>query len=147
MKQLSFWAAEIHTTIHIQASPEDVWEVLTSFDTYPQWNPFITSIKGKLSAGSLLDICAGGMNFKPALLCVESNRELRWMGHFLFPGLFDGTHRFELVDQNGGATLLKHSERFKGLLVPVFKGKLLKETVAGFKAMNLALKKRVEQSR
>ena len=36
----------IETAIDISASAERVWDVLTRFDAYPGWNPFITSITG-----------------------------------------------------------------------------------------------------
>ncbi|MFM2360786.1 MAG: hypothetical protein RLY16_2779, partial [Bacteroidota bacterium] len=41
-------AKEIKTTIEIHASPARVWEVLTNFDEYPNWNPFIKSLKGEV---------------------------------------------------------------------------------------------------
>ena len=37
-------AKEIKTEILINATPEKVWSILTSFDNYPNWNPFIKSI-------------------------------------------------------------------------------------------------------
>ena len=40
----------------IDASPEDVWQVLTDFDAYPEWNPFIRSIQGNPEVGSRLSI-------------------------------------------------------------------------------------------
>ena len=32
------------------------------------------------------------MTFRPEVLRCEPGRELRWLGHFLVPGLFDGEH-------------------------------------------------------
>jgi uncharacterized protein YndB with AHSA1/START domain len=32
---------ELHTEIEIDASAERVWDILTDFASYPQWNPFI----------------------------------------------------------------------------------------------------------
>ncbi|WP_228479091.1 SRPBCC family protein [Flavobacterium soyangense] len=37
---------------------------------------------------------AKGMTFKPKVLAFETNKEFRWLGHLLFPGLFDGEHKF-----------------------------------------------------
>ena len=39
-------ALEIETKIRINASPKQVWDVLIDFERYPEWNPFIKSIKG-----------------------------------------------------------------------------------------------------
>ena len=71
--------------------------------------------------------------------------ELRWRGRFLLPGIFDGEHYFRLEAAAPGVARLVHGERFSGLLVPLFKSSLDRETRAGFEAMNAALKTRVEQ--
>ena len=42
---------ELHSEIVIDASPERVWDVLTDFASYPQWNPFIRRISGELEVG------------------------------------------------------------------------------------------------
>ena len=36
------------------------------------------------------------MTFKPRVLNAEPERELRWLGHLLVPGLFDGEHSFTI---------------------------------------------------
>jgi len=45
---------ELRTEIEIDAPPERVWDVLTDFGAYPEWNEFITSIKGEPTVGSRL---------------------------------------------------------------------------------------------
>jgi hypothetical protein len=42
-------AKEIKTEILINATPEKVLSILTIFDNYPNWNPFIKSIKYTLA--------------------------------------------------------------------------------------------------
>ena len=44
----SAMAKEIKTEILINASPTKVWSILTDFDNYPNWNPFIKSIIGNV---------------------------------------------------------------------------------------------------
>jgi uncharacterized protein YndB with AHSA1/START domain len=34
-------ARQLESEVEVQASPERVWEVLTDFAAYPDWNPFI----------------------------------------------------------------------------------------------------------
>jgi hypothetical protein len=46
--------AVYRTTIPIRASADTVWEVLTGFERYPEWNPSVSSISGKLEPGSTL---------------------------------------------------------------------------------------------
>lgn len=142
-------AKEINTEILIHASPEKVWEILTKFELYREWNPFIKSIQGEVKVGNKITARieppqAKGMTFKPKVLVYEVNKEFKWIGHLFFPGLFDGEHRFELIDNGNGATTFKQSERFKGILVPLFKKMLDVNTVNGFNQMNEAIKKMAE---
>lgn len=136
---------EINTSIIINATTQQVWNVLTDFDSYPLWNPFVKSITGKVAVNNRVKIKLPGMQFKPVVLAFEANRELRWLGNLLVKGLFDGEHQFLLRDNGNGTTTFLHSEKFSGLLVPIFSKKLDTETRQGFEQMNLALKERAER--
>lgn len=141
---------EIHTEILINAAPEKVWEILTDFDKYPKWNPFIKSITGNVLIGNKITARleppgAKGMTFKPRVVAFETNKEFRWIGNLLFPGLFDGEHKFELIENRNGTTTFKQSESFRGILVPLFKKMIDKNTTNGFNLMNKKLKDRAEQ--
>jgi hypothetical protein len=142
-------AKEIKTEILINATPEKVWTILTNFDNYPNWNPFIKSIKGEVKVGRKITARieppeAKGMTFKPRVLVLETNKELRWLGHLLFAGLFDGEHKFEIIDNGNGTTTFKQSEKLKGILVPFFKKQIDNNTKRGFEAMNVKLKELAE---
>jgi hypothetical protein len=139
---------ELQTSIEIDATPERVWEILTDFDSYPDWNPFIRSARGKAETGTKLENRLeppGGraMTFKPTVLVAEPVRELRWLGRLLLPGVFDGEHIFRIEPLERGRTRFVQAERFSGVLVPLF-GKTLERTRRGFEAMNEALKQRAE---
>jgi hypothetical protein len=143
-------AKQIQTEIIINASPEKVWAILTDFSNYPNWNPFIRSIKGPVIVGKKIIARieppeANGMTFKPKVLVLKANEEFRWIGHLLIPGLFDGEHRFELVDNGNGTTTFRQSETFHGIFIPLFKKMLDVNTVNGFKQMNEKLKIMAEQ--
>ncbi len=47
------FAKEIHAELDIEASPERVWEVLTDFASFPEWNPFIRDASGGLKSGAV----------------------------------------------------------------------------------------------
>lgn len=140
---------QLQTEIEINAAPERVWSILTDFAAYPEWNPFIRFIQGELRQGARLEVLiqpsgAKRMTFRPTVLAADAGRELRWLGHFLFPGLFDGEHRFEIEHIAPGRVLFRQSERFSGILVSLFKSNLDRDTKRGFDEMNLALKARAE---
>jgi hypothetical protein len=142
-------AKEITTKILIHAEPTIIWSVLTNFDDYPNWNPFIKSIKGEVEVGKKITARieppgAKGMTFKPTILAFQTNKELKWIGHLLFPGLFDGEHVFELIDHGNGTNTFIQREKFTGILVPLFKRMLEVNTIKGFEAMNEKLKELAE---
>jgi len=143
-------AKEIKTEVLINTAPEKIWSILINFDNYPNWNPFIKSIKGEVKRGNVIIARieltgAKEMTFKPKILTFETNKELSWLGHLLFAGLFDGEHKFELIDNSNGTTTFRQSEKFKGILVPLFKKQLDNNTKKGFEEMNNKLKELAEK--
>jgi hypothetical protein len=139
---------EIQHQIEIDATPAQVWAVLTDTAAYGEWNPFVRELSGELATGSKLAVeiaPPGGraMTFKPTVLAADEARELRWLGRLVAPGIFDGEHRFELQALPGGRTRFTQAERFSGLLVRLFGG-TLEKTRRGFEQMDSALKRRVE---
>jgi hypothetical protein len=84
------------------------------------------------------------MTFTPTVTAVEAERTFEWLGRLLLPGVFDGRHRFELEATADGRTRLHHAEYFTGILVRAMRRSLDTATIAGFHAMNDALKARCE---
>ncbi len=95
-------AKHITTSIRINSDLETVWQVLTDFKKYPEWNPFIKSIEGEVAVGQKIEAKLAGMTFKPEVLVYEVNKELKWLGHLWVKGLFDGEHRFLLTENQNG---------------------------------------------
>ncbi|HII99657.1 MAG TPA: SRPBCC domain-containing protein [Methanoregula sp.] len=141
---------ELWSAIEISATPERVWEILTAFAAYPDWNPFIRNIRGDLVEGGqitadLRPTGSAGMTIRPFLLIVNPPHELRWRGHLLFQGLFDGEHVFEIRPLEERRSLFIQHEYFSGLLLPLLVPMLKRDTARGFFKMNEALKIRAEQ--
>jgi hypothetical protein len=139
---------EIRTSVDIEATPEAVWGVLTDFDAYPEWNPFIRSISGTLAQGEQLEVSLGAsgkkpMGFTPVVTAAIPGEEFAWLGHFGMKGIFDGHHHF-LISVSGTGTRLDHFEEFSGVLSPVVLAAIKSSTTRGFEEMNQALKDRVE---
>ncbi|WP_341908040.1 SRPBCC domain-containing protein [Fluviicola taffensis] len=141
---------EIKSEIVIQASPNRIWEILTAFEKYPSWNPFIKSLQGQVKVGEKMVVRleppgAKGMTFKPTVLVFEENKEFKWIGHLFITGLFDGEHRFELIENGDGTTTFIQAERFKGILVRMLSKMLDGSTLDGFRMMNQKLKEEAEK--
>lgn len=140
---------ELITEIIINAPQHTIWQVLTDFDHYAKWNPFILSSEGKAVVNTrLVNRMKQGekvFTFKPTLTRVEKETYLEWLGHLIIPGLFDGRHYFRLEAVKPGVTKLIQGERFGGLLRGIILKSMAEHTRAGFIAMNRALKQRAEQ--
>ena len=140
---------ELHSEIEIYAPAERVWQLLTDFPSYPQWNPFIRRISGEPTPRERLEVRieppgGRGMTFRPTVLSAEPKRELRWLGHLLVAGLFDGEHTLAIQPLEENRVRFIQGETFGGLLVPLFARSLDKSTQRGFEEMNSALKERAE---
>ena len=137
---------ELRAEIEVDAEPGTVWEVLTDFGAYPEWNPFIRSIDGDQTRGGRLRARlqppgARGFTMKPTVTVNEPGSVFGWLGRLGgVPRLFDGAHRFELEAIDGGSrTRFVQSERFRGVLLPFVRRAILPATLQGFQAMNRAL--------
>ena len=114
----------LETHIDIDASAEAIWDVLTDFPAFAEWNPFITSIDGSATPGTRLEVRlqppdGKAMTFKPTVEASEPNRRFAWLGHLGVPHIFDGAHEFILEPNGHGGTSFTQRETFRGVLVPL----------------------------
>ncbi len=126
-----------------------VWDILTDFESYPQWNPFILKISGDQIIGAQIEVFikppnSNGMKFKPKILSYRPEEELRWLGTLWIPRLFDGEHSLIIQKIDENKVLFIQKEKFKGLFVPLL-SRMLKDTESGFNMMNQALKREAEK--
>jgi hypothetical protein len=141
---------EIKTELEIMASSKRVWQVLTDFPNYSKWNPVIVQLKGEAKVRTKLEIhlrTTGGKNriYKPTITKVEPNRELRWYGKSLFPGMLNGERIFTIHSPGTDNVLFFHSQIFTGLGVYLGGNLLERDIRATLNEMNVALKRQVEQ--
>ena len=143
---------ELLSEIEIDAPIGDVWDVLTRFEDFPEWNPFIRAAEGEVKVNGKIRVTVQPpgrrpMTFSPRLLVVDPPRELRWRGRVGFQGVFDGEHGFRLESAGPRRTRVVQRERFTGILVPVMGKGLYADTQKGFDALLQSLKGRVEGRR
>jgi hypothetical protein len=141
---------EIRSEIDIEAPPEAVWAQLADLGRYEEWNPFITRAEGAAETGQRLSLRmqpSGGraMTIRPTVTSASQGSAFEWLGHLGVPGVFDGRHRFELSPTATGTHVVQR-ESFRGVLVRPLRKSLDTGTLAGFEAMNAALRQRVLES-
>lgn len=135
----------LRTEILINASPAVVWGILVDTARYADWNPFIRKLEGALVPGqhiaaTIQPLGKRPMAFRPLLLRVDPDRELRWRGRVLVRALFEGEHIFRLSAE-GSNTRLFHEELFNGLMLRFMDIETFRPS---FEALNQALKARAE---
>jgi hypothetical protein len=144
-------AKQLRAQIDIHATPDRVWEVLTDFAAFPDWNPFITRASGTPRVGERLTnrmqpVGGRAVTLRPTVLEADPGRRLRWLGQLLVPGIMDAEHTFTIEALGDGQVRLVQQERFRGLLVPLLSRSLDRHTLPAFEQMNQALKRRAEQA-
>jgi hypothetical protein len=141
---------KIVTEIEINALPSKVWQVLTDFEKYPTWNPFIKKISGIPARNEKLEVHmpdprGGTMIFTPTVLVAEKDRELRWLGRSE-GDVFNGEHHFLIEPiENNNKVHFTQSEKFTGSMVASLEEWLDSAVKQNFKDMNRALKQRAEK--
>jgi len=140
---------ELRTEIQISVPMDLVWQVLTDFEHWKDWNPMVSQASENASAGSKLHITMRGPDAKDAMkyqsTILEANppRSLRWRATMMSGLMFTNDRVFELKEKNGG-TVLVNKEEFSGLLAPLFWNKMNLFVVPMLEKMNKALKDKLE---
>jgi hypothetical protein len=139
---------DIRTEIEINASAEKVWQILSDFEKFPVWNPFVIKVLGELKVNEILKIEvqlpeSRLLKFTPKVLVAEPNKELRWVGTMPF-GMFRGEHFYQIEPISANKIRFVHGEHFSGWTVGLTWKLLGKSIEKGYKIMNEALKKQAE---
>ena len=138
----------VEAEVEVGVAAARVWDVLTDFGSYERWNPFIVEAAGEAVAGGRLNLrmqLSGGrpMSIHPHITEADEPAVLEWLGSLGVRGLFDGRHRFQIVEHGGSCTVTQ-SEVFTGILVPLVWRVIGARTTKGFAELNQALKRRAE---
>lgn len=132
----------IQTDVEIHASASRVWAILTDFDRYYEWNPFVTAIRGELRRGELLDLTLEPPDTHPFRL-QSKVLEVTVPGSIALRCAERSDHRIELDPLPGGVHLTQ-LQRYEDEL-PVEQAYQTDRLNLGFEIMNAALKARAER--
>ena len=139
----------ISAQLEIEAPAEQVWDVLVDFDSYPEWNPFMTEVRGRPLRGATLHISMrrpGGwrLRFRARVVAAQRPSLLAWQGRgwAWWPGLLRGERWIAIQSLPGGRSRIEMRTTFTGLLSSLMVW--LDRYLASFDEMEQALKRRVE---
>jgi hypothetical protein len=132
----------------IDAAPEVVWEVLTDFPRYAEWNPFVVDCKSTLQPGEPIDL--------RVKLFTQPQDQREWMTEHVpgrrfayrmkpFPlGALSSARSHDVESIGAGKTRYRSHFELRGWLVPVVRVVLGARLERGFDGMSNAIKDRAE---
>jgi hypothetical protein len=116
-------ARVVTLTSTIVGTKQDVWDTLTDFAAYGEWNPVVTAASGEAREGGELDlevILPGHdpESLEAQILIFRPERKLRWQDRLVLPGVRDWEYEFVLDPVEGGRVRVVQLLRVEGLLAP-----------------------------
>ena len=138
----------IEKTLDIKAPPEVVWEVLTDFPRYGEWNPFVVECSSTLKPGEAFD-----MRVK---LVAFPQRQVEWMLEHVpgrtfayqmkpFPLGALRSRRSHEIQPSGGGTRYRSHFQLEGWMMPLVRALMGGRIETGMRGMWEGLQKRSEQ--
>ncbi len=140
---------QIHSSIDIEAPASLVWAILTDFDAYKRWNPYLRAVLGKPTTGDTLSIALQGRtravtSISSLLTRVREPREMRWRQRLVAPGIYTTEHSLRIETLPAGGVRFHQTEQIKGLFASFLGRGSRRATEESFHAMSHALKTRAE---
>ncbi|MEX2598626.1 MAG: SRPBCC family protein, partial [Dehalococcoidia bacterium] len=110
--------------VHVAATPETVWRVMSDIGRWPEWNPDIktVSLERPVEPGTRFRWKSGPSTITSILRQVEPPRALAWTGSTM--GI-KAVHVWRLEPQDGG-TRVTTEESWEGLIVRLLCGPMRK---------------------
>ncbi len=136
----------VSTTTLVDAPREVVWRIVTDFEAYPEWNPYLRVTGERLRVGAALNVqlSTGGDETEvlhATVYVLNPPRKLRWQSRLLAPGLMDVEYEVIVAPSGRNAARVVQRARDEGLLLPLMDRGLDQERL---EAMAQALERRAE---
>jgi len=107
--------------IHIRATPERIWALLTDASGYTRWNNTVAKVDGKIARGERIAVhpkINPGRVFPVTVVEFEPSRRMVWTGGKPL-GLFHGERTFLLTPASNGDVEFSMREEYSGLMAPL----------------------------
>jgi hypothetical protein len=108
--------------IAINATPKEVWQVLTNIQTWDEWNKRIKQPKsqGKLEVGSIFTWKTNGSKIKSKIHTFTPNKILGWQGKAFGASAIHNWY----LEPTGNGTKVKVEESMEGWIINLMKKKM-----------------------
>ena len=134
------------TQIDINAPAQQVWSVVTDFESYKSWNPLLSEVEGELVVGGDLRVQAGfaPMPVPATVTVVDKHNRFEWEDHVPL-NLLTPVFSVRLLPLPENRTRVVIAETFTGPLLPILGRRLDKQMPPLYDAMGKALAQQVKQ--
>lgn len=148
-ERVGFSSYRIYTEIYIDATPEEVWEVLVDTESYKKWSEFMVDITGEIRDSEVI-----GVSFKlnpksDKTISISHKISVDYGKKFLWsekgPGGILDDHHFSIERQRDGRAKFIQSDFISGGLTCVLGWKLSAMYAEGYKKFNESLRNEVER--
>lgn len=134
-----------HASTIIDAPPERVWALLTDGPRWPDWNPTIDKVEGRIAPGEKIRVYSKltpGRAFPLRVAEFVPEQRMVWRGGMPL-GLFKGERTYTLTERQDGKVEFSMREAFSGLLAPMIT-RSIPDLQPSFDAFVAALKQQAE---
>jgi uncharacterized protein YndB with AHSA1/START domain len=134
-------------TREIHAKPNVIWELLTDAPAYPNWNPAVLGIEGRIAPGERIELTSvvnPKRTFKLEVTEFNPPHTMVWADGMPL-GLFKGVRTYRLTPQVDGPTTFLMEEVFSGLLEPMI-SKSIPDMTESFELFADGLKRAAEST-
>ena len=131
----------------INATPEAIWTILTNAAGFPEWDPGVERIEGRIAPGEKITAYTTynpGRAFPARVTEFVPGSRMTWSGGMPL-GLFKGVRTFTLTPNGDGTTEFTLREVFSGPLLPLI-GRSIPDLTATFEQFVAGLKQRAERA-
>ena len=104
----------------INASPEQIWAVLTDAPGYSHWDSGVVRVEGTIAPGNTIKVFSSvnpNRAFPVKVTDFQPGRQMRWTGGMPL-GLFRGERTFRLIP-SGDTTRFEMREEYTGPMLPL----------------------------
>ena len=143
---MTTFSYDIQTSIDIAADAGRLWQLVTDFERYAEWNPMLADVHAHLEPEAqvrfkVLREGASPLKLRARIVELVPTERLAWRGGT--NALISGEHYFRIERLDSNRCRFHHGEHFKGILLPLFRP-MLKNASALYESMNKELKVRAE---
>lgn len=141
---------EVVTEIIIRSTPREIWNILTDFEKYPQWHPYIKTIEGELKKRRKIKVTykkndSAFAKFSAYIIDYKPDSILSWGGSLGF--IFRAKHYFIIQPVTGDRVKFIQGEYWKGLFGGMYGKKIYLDVTPKFEAMDRKLKSMLEKKK